>query len=182
MLCVCVSTIRLAGTARSPWAIQKHFKTIADKKMRTESLNRRILKMADAHPAKKYLRAFIDCKRDCVGLDHDWGGQVPIEQEWRSATDGRVWTFSAFAYSFLSLDIVLDGFLENARNFTASEEFAFQQIPRLRQRMQECAQAAEHDHNRDILELTDQVMTMLSLWEQYLDFRKGMISHAQRNP
>jgi hypothetical protein len=149
--------------------------------MRTESLNRRVLKLDGAHPAKKFLRAFIDCKINCVGRHHDWNGQVPIEQEWKSATDGMVWTFSGFAYTFLSLDIVLDGFLENAQNLTASERFALQHIPRLQQLMEECAQAAQQDGNRDILELTDQVMTMLGLWKQYLAFRQETISRAGQN-
>lgn len=149
--------------------------------MHTERLNRPVLKLDNAHPAKKFLRAFIDCKNDCVGREQDWGGQVPIEQKWRSATDGTVWTFSRFAYSFISLDIVLDGFLEDSPCLTASETFSFQHIPRLRTLMEECAQAAQRDGNHDILELTDQVLEMLSLWEQYLSFRQEMVSRARRS-
>ena len=74
---------------------------------------------------------------------------------------------------------MLDGLLENCPTLTASETVEAQEIPRLRSMMEECAQAAQRDGNHDILELTDQVMEMLSLWEQYLDFRKEMISHAR---
>jgi hypothetical protein len=148
--------------------------------MQTESLNRPVFKLDDAHPAKKFLRAFISCKRNCVGRHHDWTGLRPIEQAWTSASDGKLWTFSKFAYSYLSLDIVLEGFLRELPQLTEEEVDVQRQIPLLRSLMEECAQAAERDDNRDILELTDQVLTMLSLWEQYLDFRKEMVSRTGR--
>ena len=147
--------------------------------MHIENMNRPVLKLDDSHPAKRFLTAFIDCRMDCVGRHHDWTGEKPIEQEWRSATDGKVWTFSGFAYRALSFDIELDGFLQNAPSLTESETCAARQIPLLRTLMEECAQAAQQNENHDILELTDQVMIMLSLWEQYLNFRKEMISHGR---
>ena len=64
---------------------------------------------------------------------------------------------------------------------TESETAAVQHIPMLRSLMEECADAASKDGNSEILELTDQVMIMLSLWEQYLSYRKEMISQAHRN-
>jgi hypothetical protein len=149
--------------------------------MRIESMNRPVLDLDDTHPAKKFLNAFMDCLADCAGRELGLDGETPIDQEWRSATDGRVWTFSGFVYAFLCFDILLDGFLESSPSLTESEKFAAQEIPRLRSMMEECAQAAQRDGNRDILELTDQVMTMLSLWEQYLSFRQGMVSNVQRN-
>ena len=149
--------------------------------MHIESMNRPVLALDDAHPAKKFLRAFIDCKENCVGRHHDWTGEKPIEQEWKSATDGRIWAFSAFAYMFLSFDIELDGFLENTPYPTESEAVAAQQLPILRALMDECAQAARQGGNNDILLLTDQVMTMLSLWEQYLSFRQETILRARQN-
>ena len=76
---------------------------------------------------------------------------------------------------------MLEGFLENSASLTESEKSAAQEIPVLRSLMDECAQAAQQDGNRDILELTDQVMTMLSLWEQYLSFRQEMVSQAQQD-
>ena len=47
--------------------------------------------------------------------------------------------------------------------------------------MVECAEAASKDGNSEILELTDQVKIMLSLWEQYLSFRQETISHSRQN-
>ena len=143
-----------------------------------EKLNRPILKLNDSHPAKKFLSAFIDCRTDCAGRELGFAGRVPIEQEWKSATDGRVWTFSGFIYAFICFDIELDGFLQNAGNLTPSEIAAARELPRLRSMMNECAEAARQSGNGEILELTDQVLEMLSLWKEYLSFRKDMISKA----
>jgi hypothetical protein len=147
--------------------------------MRTESINRPVLALDDSHPAKRFLEAFIDCKTDCVGRHHEVDGQVPIDQSWTSSTDGRVWTFSDFAYAFLSLDIELDGFLQSAPYLTPSEIDAARKLPVLRSMMDECAEAANYSGNPEILELTDQVLEMLSLYEEYLSFRRKMTSHAR---
>src|SRR5882672_7714806 len=82
--------------------------------MRDEKYNPLVLALDDSHPAKRFLEAFLDCRADCVGRQHDFNGQVPIDQSWTSSTDGRVWTFSGFAYAFLSLDLLLDEFHQSA--------------------------------------------------------------------
>jgi hypothetical protein len=140
---------------------------------RTEDLNEPIFDLDDDHPAKKFLEAFIDCLDNCVGRHHEFGGQKPIDQGWTSATDHRAWTFSSFAYAFLSYDIELDGCLQNAPFPTGSEIWAMERMPLLRSMMHECANAARHDGNVEILELTDEVLQMLRLWEEYLDFRRA---------
>jgi hypothetical protein len=146
--------------------------------MRVESKNRAVLTLDDSHPAKQFVEAFIDCRMTCAGRELDLGGRVPIDQMWTSASDGRVWTFSGFIYSFICFDIELDGFLQSVPYLTPSEIAAVREIPRLRSMMNECAEAARQSGNGNILELTDQVLEMLSLWEQYLTFRKEMILHA----
>src|SRR4051794_36196894 len=110
--------------------------------MRVESKNRAVLSLDDSHPAKRFVEAFIDCRMSCAGRELDLGGQVPIDQAWTSATDGRVWTFSGFIYSFICFDIELDGFLQNVPNLTPSELAASKELPRLRTMMNECAEAA----------------------------------------
>ena len=117
-------------------------KTAGAKRLATEELNAPIFELDDRHPAKRFLEAFIDCLANCVGRHHDWNGQTPIEQEWKSSIDGRVWTFSGFAHAFLSFDIVLDGFLENAPSLTSSETWAAKRLPLLRLMMNECATGA----------------------------------------
>jgi hypothetical protein len=145
--------------------------------MRVESKNRAVLMLDDSHPARRFVEAFIDCRMSCAGRELDLDGQVPIDQAWTSSSDGRVWTFSGFIYAFICFDIELDGFLTNARSLTESETTAARQIPLLRSMMDECAAAARQSGNDEILELTDQVLEMLDLWEAYLNFRTELISH-----
>lgn len=144
--------------------------------MRNEDINPCVLALDDSHPAKRFLSAFIECRDNCVGLE--LGPDEPIDQEWESLTEGRVWTFSGFAYTFLSLDVLLDDFHQripgpNEANFNWPWN-----LPRVRSLMKECAQAARQSGNDEILELTDQVLEMLSLWEEYLKFRQDKISQA----
>jgi len=142
-----------------------------------KSINQPVLALDDLHPAKKFLHAFIECRWNCVGREL---GQfeAPIDQEWKSASDGRVWTFSAFAYGVLSFDIELDGYLTSAPFPTESERWDLQNLPLHRSLMHECAQAARQSGNKDIIELTDEVLEMLSLWEGYLEFRRNTISRV----
>ncbi|HEX4147184.1 MAG TPA: hypothetical protein VHY91_27045 [Pirellulales bacterium] len=144
-----------------------------------ESMNRPVLELDDAHPAKRFLTAFMDCRMNCSERELDIGDQVPIDQTWTSATDGRTWTFSGFIYSVICFDIVLDGFLQGVPYPTESETASAQEVPRLRLMMNECAQAARQCGNNEILDLTDQVQGMFNLWEEYLDYRKGMITRGR---
>jgi hypothetical protein len=147
--------------------------------MRVESKNRAVLTLDDSHPAKRFVEAFIDCRMNCAGRELDLGGQVPIDQTWKSAWDDRVWTFSGFIYAFICFDIELDGFLQNAASLTPSEIGAAEELPRLKSMMNECAEAARQSGNSEILELTDQVLEMFGLWEEYLDYRRNVISRGR---
>jgi hypothetical protein len=129
-------------------------------------INRPLFDLPDTHPAKLFLLAFIECREQCVGRHHDWTGEVPIEQEWFSETDGRHWTFSGFAYSFLAIDVELDGYLANASQVIEEERFVIGCLPRLRTLMGECAVAARTADNQPVLQLVDLVVTMLDLWER----------------
>jgi hypothetical protein len=146
-------------------------------RMHIEEINAPVFELDDMHPAKRFLEAFLDCLDDCVGRQHGLKG-TPIDHEWRSATDGRLWTFSGFAYTFLSYDIELDGFLTNAPALTESETDAIGKIPKLREYMRECAEACRRDGNKEILALTDQVNQLLDLWEEYIRFRQRTIQRA----
>jgi hypothetical protein len=143
-----------------------------------ERLNRPVLALDDAHPAKRFLTEFIECRANCVGRELGSDEDMPIDQAWTSSLDSKVWTFSSFAYRILAFDIELDGFLESAPYLTASETGAARELPIYRSLMHECAEAARQSDNSEILELTDHVLEMLGLWDQYLSFRKDMISRA----
>jgi hypothetical protein len=144
--------------------------------MYIESINRPVMALDDAHPAKRFLVAFIGCRNDCVGYEIGYDGAPPIDQEWWSASEGKVWTFSEFAYKALSFDIELDGLLKDSHFLTESETVAANQLPRYRTLMNECAEAAGQEGNSEVVEMTDQVKEMLNLWDAYLDFRKDMVA------
>jgi len=146
--------------------------------MHIERLNQPVFELDDAHPAKRFLLAFIECRTECVGRELTPPDEVPVDQQWTSAIDGRLWTFSAFAYGFISTDIELDGFLATAPRWTESETWALAELPRYRTLMDECAQAANQCGNTDCLELVDIVARMLDLWDEYLSYRKEMIAQA----
>jgi hypothetical protein len=144
-----------------------------------EHMNRPVLLLDDAHPAKRFLIAFMDCRANCVGRELGSDEDRPIDQAWESTSDGKTWTFSEFAYKILSFDIELDGFLQNAPSPTPSEILAAENLPLFRSMMHECADAARQSGNAEILELTDEVLEMITLWEQYLSYREEMISQTR---
>src|SRR5690606_5595631 len=127
------------------------------------NLNREIFSLPESHPARRFLQAFMECRRDCVGKE---ASDSPIDQEWQSLTDGKLWSYSAFAYRFLSFDIVLDGWLTLAPKRTANEQRWLSELPRWRTLLSECKHAAEFDENRAILPFIAQVLDMFALWER----------------
>src|ERR1700682_2656530 len=125
--------------------------------MDTVELNRPVFELSAQHPARRFLHSFIERKAVCVGRHLEFEDQVPIDLEWRSVSDGRLWTFSDFAYSYLSRDVVLDGLLEEKPYPTESEAEVLALLPLLRSMMNECRQTAERSSHSEILALTEQV-------------------------
>jgi len=54
-----------------------------------------------------------------------------------------MWSYSGFAYMYLSFDIVLDGWLTHAAQRTPDEQYWLDQFPRWRELLGECKSAAE---------------------------------------
>ena len=131
--------------------------------MQVDNLNQEILNLPESHTARRFLRACIECRRDCVGRE---ASDDPIDQEWFSESDGRVWSYHEFAYKFLSFDIVLDGWLTHAAQRTPDEQHWLAQLPRWRELLHECKNAAEDDNNYAMLPIIAQVIRMFGLWEQ----------------
>jgi hypothetical protein len=144
-----------------------------------EHINRPVFELDDAHPPKRFLQAFIECRTECVGRELAPSDKVAIDQKWSSSTDGRDWSFSAFAYGFLSTDIELDGFLRSEPCLTESELWALAQVPRFRRLMAECRSAAERSENSDCLGLVSIVERMLDRWGEYLSYRNQVIQIGQ---
>jgi hypothetical protein len=137
--------------------------------MRLAKMNRRIMALDDSHPAKRFLKAFSDCQADCVGCE--LGDRAdPIDQEWTSSVDRRLWRFSRFAYTFLALDFALDEFIEGVPFLSSGTDIA-RDASTLRTMMIECADAARQGGNNEIVDLTSQVLRMLDRWDEYASVR-----------
>lgn len=137
--------------------------------MQVERLNKEIFELPDEHPACRFLREFVECRRECVGLE---ASDDPIDQEWFSETDQQVWTYSKFAYSFLAFDIVLDGWLGHAAGRTLNEQYWLDQLPRWSQLLRECEARATTDNNTAILPIIAKVKRLFVLWEQSIRARE----------
>jgi len=148
--------------------------------MHIRKFNRKLFALDDLHPAKKFLTAFIRCRRNCVGRHHTFDGQESIDQEWISSTDRKTWRFSEFAYKVLAFDVELDGYINDAPTLTESELQVLQQLPRLRCLMHECADAATRDGNTKIVELTQQVLELLDRWEECTRARERSIDTSDK--
>jgi hypothetical protein len=134
--------------------------------MKVYELNRPLFELPPTHPARKFLDAFIGCRTICVGRELPSADGTPIEQEWISRIDGNEWRFSKFAYTFLSFDIQLDGWLTGAPKRTESEIEMLRALPMMRALIAECRSAAEETRNDTIMPLVDQVHILLQLWEE----------------
>jgi hypothetical protein len=144
-------------------------------RQRLKTINQPIMSLDATHPARKFLCAFDECLSNCGGCELDLY-ETPIDQEWTSTTDGKVWKFSAFVYKCLAFDIRLDGFIARAPQWTASEKHTLEQLPLFHSLMDECRHAAEQCGNTDCLELVNEVVQMLKLWQEYLRYRESMIA------
>jgi hypothetical protein len=141
-----------------------------------EQLNREVMLLDDSHPAKRFLNAFIDCRKTCAGLEIPYHDRQAIDQVWVSIVDGKRRTFSGFVYEYLCYDIVLDGFLQGAKQLTAAELVDCELVPRMRALVTECADEARKQANNAVAERADQILKLFDLWESYLDFRKAAIA------
>ncbi len=141
--------------------------------MHVYSINYPLFRLPDSHPAHRFLRAFITCREQCVGREFVLPGDdhASVDQEWYSLADDRTWTFSAFAYTLLSFDVELDGWLTNAPHMTTSEAGVLDRLPYLRTLLGECEAAAVDNRNTEILAIIEQVRNLLDLWENCITTR-----------
>ncbi len=108
------------------------------------------------HPAVRVLQVHAEACDVCVAKEIQWAGseESPVDQSWFSARRCRQESFSAFAYEFLSYDLVLDGWLEMAPEPTESEiGFLVEDQPLMQILLDECEEAANSDGNSKMLPL-----------------------------
>jgi hypothetical protein len=134
--------------------------------MHVFTLNKPIFEFRPDHPARRFLEAFVRCRQDCVG--RELGG---VDQEWFSEALGRDYSFSSFAYEYLSFDVELDGWLQNAPDLTDSETAMLAVIPRIEELMVECTTVALAESNSEVVTMCKQVVHLCRLWTECIDSR-----------
>ena len=132
--------------------------------MQVFKINKPIFDFPPDHPARRFLEAFVECRKTCVGRETEG-----IDQEWLSEVDGRRHRFSSFAYEWLSFDVELDGWLHDAPQVTESEKRALEAIETMRRLMAECKAAA--DGNPRIVNMCNQILDTLDLWSECIHRR-----------
>ncbi len=140
-------------------------------------LNYKILAKYPAdHPAVRALQVHAEARDVCVGKEIAWpnGRTETIDQTWFSTIDQRVWRFSAFAYAFISFDLLLDGWLGDELGAVGQFEMDFiHELPRLRGLLYECESAANKEGNKLILPLISKAHEFFTAFEKSIIARDG---------
>ncbi|MGE0610481.1 MAG: TPM domain-containing protein [Pirellulales bacterium] len=126
-------------------------------------LNAPLFTLDPSHPARRFLNAFLECRANCVGQElkgPEW------DQEWFSRMDGRKWAFSGLMYEAVSLDVELDGWLNDSPIITAAERDTLQIIPHVSQLLNECEAACLEADNDRVPSMIGKVRGMFALWQE----------------
>ena len=135
--------------------------------MHVRRLNKLIFSWDEEHPARRFLEAFVECRKRLVGLDSE---SDLVDQRFVTP-DGQLTSFNTFVYEFLCFDVVLDGWLGNLPVITASESRQLAALPTMRAMMKCCQNAALRDGNSAILPHVERVFILLDLWEECIRAR-----------
>jgi hypothetical protein len=135
--------------------------------------NAPVLAFSEEHPARAALEARLECQRECAGREISAPSQqiASVDQEWRSAVDGRVWRFSSLVYTFVCFDLVLSEWIEHPPRLTETEEAALVKLPETRLLLDECEAAAQGVANNPVLQMIPKVRRFFLLWEQAIRLR-----------
>lgn len=142
--------------------------------MHVRDINRSLFELPSHHPARVFLEAFIECRESCVGLELPAPVGCDLDQQWWSDKEGKSCKFSSFAYSYLSVDIELDGWLSGSAHQTESEISMLARIRHMHSLMAECRRAAIANDNDEIVQAVDEVQGMLDLWKECIDVRLAL--------
>ena len=125
------------------------------------------------HPALEVLEVFATCRQQCVGRELTLDGAEPIDQQWFSTIENKLWRFSDFAYKYLSFDLILDGWLIASTAPTESEKGFLATMPKLRGLLSECHAAAIDDKNTDVVLLVEVAEHFFNVYERAVRGRTG---------
>ena len=139
--------------------------------------NAPLLKLPVDHPAHIALIIHAECANHCVGREIPWpdSPDKPIDHTWYSAMDQRIWTFSGFAYSFISFDLVLDGWINGQTHLQPFEQSFLEELPRLRGLLAECECSAKADSNTGVLPLIKKTNEFFFAFERSIIARVGQV-------
>jgi hypothetical protein len=143
--------------------------------MHVKRLNRPLFDLSLEHPARRFLESFIACHKHCVGAE-----LRGVDQLWFSQAESRQMFFSGFVYAYLSFDIVLDGWLNNAPELTESERCYLDGIGQLEILVHECLDEATKDRNAEIIEMCHEVSKMLVNWRDCIEHRRSQLKSNRR--
>lgn len=123
----------------------------------------------ETHPAICALLLHTEACKTCVGKEIEWpdAKEPPIEQAWYSATRGKQQLFSAFAYEFLSYNLVLDGWLELPPEPTLEElHLPMKAQPLMQALLDECRAAAAEANNVRVLPLIQKATEFIDAYHE----------------
>lgn len=135
--------------------------------MHVRKLNKMVLSFPEEHPARRFLEAFIRCRKQCVGIEtRDPSANVVLTLE-----NGCEYSLAAFAYEHLSFDVQLDGWLSDSPTATAGENQQLLAIVEMRSLVEQLDQEALLIPNSKALECIDSIKQMLNLWKACIHSR-----------
>jgi hypothetical protein len=128
---------------------------------------------ASDHPAVTALQIHAEARDTCVGKEIEWphSGVLPVDQKWWSDVDYREHYFSSFAYSHISYDLFLDGWVEAAPEPTEAELGFLEDAPKMRTLLDECERAAHEENTVEILPLISKAREFFDALEHAILYR-----------
>jgi len=129
-----------------------------------------IASLARSHPARQLLDELSLCEQECLGREITWKGceRKAINQEWVSPSEGHRWSFSHFAYKYVPHcpERILDAWIDAPQEPSEHEVTMIKELPLARSLLSECAEAASHDNNQEILKCVKLTQSLLNAVEK----------------
>lgn len=135
--------------------------------------NRPLNDLPESHIARRTVIAHENCCRECVGQEVAWPGhgEDAFDQRWHSDLLQREFSFSSFAYCFISFNLVMDEWIAHPPQVTKAEVDGLSHLPLLQALVDECEAAARQDENVRVQRCVSQVREFLALWEESIRLR-----------
>lgn len=134
--------------------------------MQIRQLNEIVFTWSRTHPARRFLEEFIKFRKSVIREKLS----PEIDQEFVTR-EGANTSFKAFLFTWLSFDIVLDGWLTNAPSVTHDEQRQLAALPEMRDQLLLCQEAAIRDGNSEMIRQLDRAFALLILWENCITSR-----------